>query len=448
MKTTWTTLSVALAASLLAVEAQAAGFARNSHSTGSVGNTNFSTGYNFHQGNRSSSTLKSSGQFLVKHNGPSGPTKLGPLNTANRFNTVAAKNLAGKLNLNTVAAKNRAGMLNLRQETTTGTKDPRTGQDLSKNANPGFGLPGGKDLSKEFPSAERQWNDRLKGSLGGGSDYLGEGTPFDDKPGSNPMDDFLGQHGKNIPDPLAGQGKGRSGFSPAQDAPGTGSVTVGQVTMEEDTRIICASDYVSPKDSGAKKDECIAVEYDRDGGFKTETDRKMAVDFWRKWMPKGGSSGQQYEGEGGYTGGGGHSANDLYIGSNGRMTGKVVGGRDPGEAGLGKDTGGKMPALFEAIGKYVAQGGKVRGGKAGYQGNDSGLGQDTGGAAEKRISGLKKATDAQRFIIDPNAPNPEETPWWLREKVSPMGQASTAQVNAVQAGLEQGVAAQQKEAAK
>ena len=52
------------------------------------------------------------------------------------------------------------------QETTTGTKDPRTGQDLSKNANPGSGLPGGKDLSKEFPSGEQQWNDRLKGSLG------------------------------------------------------------------------------------------------------------------------------------------------------------------------------------------------------------------------------------------------------------------------------------------
>ena len=129
------------------------------------------------------------------------------------------------------------------------------------------------------------------------------------------------------------------------------------------------------------------------------------------------------------------------------MTGKVVGGRDPGEAGLGQDTGGRMPARFEAIGKYVAQGGKVRGGKAGYQSGDSGLGQDVGGAAESRISGLKKAIDAQRFIIDPNAPNPDQIPWWMREKVSPMGQASNAQVNGVQAGLEKGVAAEQKKAA-
>ena len=340
---------------------------------------------------------------------------------------------------------NTAGLLRERfQETTTGTKDPRTGQDLSKNANPGSGLPGGKDLSKEFPSGEKRWNDRLKGSLGGGSDCVGDGTPFDDKPGSNRVDDFLSRHGGNIPDPLAGQGKGRSGFSPADDAPGSGSVTVGQITME-DTRIICASDYVSPKDSGAKRDECIAVEYDRDGGFKTDVDRKMLIDFWRKWMPKG-SSDQQYEGEGGYTGGG-RSANDLYVGSAGRMTGKVPGGHDAGEAELGKDTGGRMPALVEAIGKYVAQGGRVHGGKAGYQGSDSGHGQDIGGAAEKRISGLKKATDAQRFSIDPNAPNPEEIPWWLREKVSPMGQASTAQVDAVQAGLAQGVAAQQEKAA-
>ena len=131
---------------------------------------------------------------------------------------------------------NKAKLLKERlQETTTGTKDPRTGQDLSKNANPGIGLPGGRDLSKEFPSGEKQWNDRIKGSLGGGSDYLGEGTPFDDKPGSNPVDDFLDQHGGNIPDPLAAHGKNRSGFSPAEDQ-GT-------------TSIICASDYIPRKTS-------------------------------------------------------------------------------------------------------------------------------------------------------------------------------------------------------
>ena len=58
----------------------------------------------------------------------------------------------------------KAGLWKQRlQETTTGTKDPRTGQDLSKNANPGNWLPGGKDLGKEFPSAEKQWNERMKG---------------------------------------------------------------------------------------------------------------------------------------------------------------------------------------------------------------------------------------------------------------------------------------------
>jgi hypothetical protein len=459
MKTTWTILSVALAVSFLAVEAQAAGFARNSHSTGSVGKTNFSTGNNFHQGNLNSSTLKSSSQLLVKHNGTTSPTKLGPLNTANNFNTVASKNHVGNLNLKTVAAKNLAVKLNLNQETTTGIKDPRTGQDLSKNANPGYGLPGGKDISKEFPSAEQQWNDRLKGTLAGGSDYIGNGTPFDDKPGSDPMGDFLGQHGGNLPDPLAGYGQGRSGFSPAdadpaqapvqdppgQDHPGGPSATGGEVTLGS-SYIICASDFVSPKDSGAKKDECIEVQYDRDDGFKTEADRKMLVDFWLKWVPKGNND-QQYEGEGGYTGGGGHSANDLYIGSNGRMTGKVVGGYDPGEAGVGKDTGGRLPAQFEAIGKYVSRGGKVHG-KAGFQSGDSDLGQDIGGAAENNISGLKKAIDAQRFIIDPNAPNSEEIPWWLRDRVSPMDKASTAQVNAMQVDLQQGVAAHQNEAAK
>jgi hypothetical protein len=224
-------------------------------------------------------------------------------------------------------------------------------------------------------------------------------------------------------------------LSPAEDAPDQGS-----------TSIYCASDYIGAEDLGKAGDVCVIIEYDGQGGFKTETDRKMAIDFEREWVPKG-SNGQQYEGEGGYTGGGGHSANDLNVGSNGRMTGKVVGGRDPGAAGLGQDTGGRMPARFEAIGKYVSQGGKAHGGKAGYQGGDSGLGQDVGGAAEKRISGLKKATDARRFIIDPNAPNPEEIPWWLEEKVSPMCQASNAQVNGVQAGLEQGAAAQQKKVA-
>jgi hypothetical protein len=495
MKTTWTILSVALAASLLAVEAQAADFARKSHSTGSVGNTNISTGNNFHQGNPSSSALKSSGQLLVRQNGTSDLTKLAPLSAANKFNTVAAKNTAVNLNLNhqgnlsssalkssgqllvrqngtsgltklgtlstankfnTIAAKNVAGKLNLNQETTTGINDPRTGQDLSKDANPGFGLPGGKDISKEFPSAEQQWNDRLKGTFAGGSDYLGDGTPFDDKPGSNPMDDFLGQHGGNIPDPLAAYGSGRSGFSPANDAPadadpdyeaptvdssGGTSATNEEITLHS---MLCGSDIIGKENIGKAGDDCIVIEIDGKGNFDT----KMVNDFLDVWEPKPKDSGdQQYEGEGGYTGGSGHSVNDLYIGSIGRMTGKVVGGYDPGEVGVGKDTGGRLPAQFEAIGKYVSRGGKVHG-KAGYQSGDSGHGQDIGGAAENNISGLKKAIDAQRFIIDPNARSDEEIPWWLREKVSPQDKASTAQLNAVQAGLEQGVSAQQNEAAK
>jgi hypothetical protein len=478
MKTTCTILSVVLAASLLAVEAQAADLTHNSRSTGSVGKASFSTGKNFHQGNLNSSALKSSGQLLVKHNGPTSPIKLGQLNTANNVNTVAAKNIAGKLNLNTVATKNAVGKLNINtiavksladkmnlktaklsqerlHETTTGTKDPRTGQDLSKNANPGFGLPGGKDLSKDFPSAEQQWNDRLKGSLAGGTDYLGQGTPFDDTPGSNPTDDFLNQHGANIPDPLAGYGQGRSGFSPAQDEPagddpdyeapavdssGGTSATNEEITLHS---MLCGSDIIGKENIGKAGDECIVIEIDGKGNFDT----KMVNDFLKDWLPKG-SSDQQYEGEGGYIGGSGHSANDLYIGTNARMTGKGVGGRDPGDAGLDKDTGGKTPARFEAIEKFVAQGGKVRGVKAGFQSGDSGHGQDIGGAAENKISGLKKISDAQRFIIDPNASNPEEIPWWLREKVSPMAKANTAQVNAVEAGLEQGVAAQQNEAAE
>ena len=124
-----------------------------------------------------------------------------------------------------------------------------------------------------------------------------------------------------------------------------------------------------------------------------------------------------------------------------------MGSRDPGGAGLGQDTGGRMPARFEAIEKFVARGGKVRA-KAGYQGSDSGLGQDVGGAAERRVSGLKKAHDSQRFVIDPNAVNPDQIPWWLQEKVSPLNQASAAQVNGAQAGLAKGFAAQRKNTAK
>jgi hypothetical protein len=148
----------------------------------------------------------------------------------------------------------------------------------------------------------------------------------------------------------------------------------------------------------------------------------------------GDSHGQQYDGEGGCTGGG-HNASDLNSGAARHVSGKVVGGRDPGSAGLGQDTGVRLPARLQAIGKYVAQGGRVHGGKGGYQGSGAGLGQDIGGTAEKKISGVKKAADAQRFNIDPNAPNPDELPWWARTKVSTRTQASNAQASGVQQGV-------------
>ncbi|MHB8898829.1 MAG: hypothetical protein ACYC6Y_08800 [Thermoguttaceae bacterium] len=311
-------------------------------------------------------------------------------------------------------------------KTTTGVKDPWTGRSLSNHDNLGHGLPGGHDLSKDFPSAEQRWNNRFKGPLGGGTDYLGQGTPFDKKPGSSPMDDFLGQHGANLPDPLAASGTGRTGASPAQDGEGTGSVTWGEITVDHGTTsVICASDYMSAADLGSAGDECAVVQLDGQGDFKTEADRQIANDFLSKWVP-GGSNGQQYEGEGGYNGGGGHSANDLTFRPAGPLGGRKVGGRDPGDAGLGQDSGERLPAQMEAINKYLAQGGKIRGAKAGFQGTDSGLGQDVGGAAAGRVSALKNALDAQRFVADPNARPADEMPWWIQEKVAPATQAAAA----------------------
>jgi hypothetical protein len=316
---------------------------------------------------------------------------------------------------------NAAGLFHdLVQETTPGMKNPWTGQDLSGDSHPGSGLPGGPDIGQEFPSGQ-QWIDRLNGFLSGGSDYLGEGTPFEDTPGSDPADDFLSQHGANIPDPFAGFGNSRPGFSPAEDDSGSGSVTVGEITVEPgSTDIVCASDFLGAEDLGKGGDECVVIQRDGQGNYKTDADKALNDYFWNKWVPKGEDD-QQYEGEGGYTGGDGHCAGDLYLGYNARMTGKVVGGHDPDGPGLGQDTGRQMPAFLEAIEKYFAQGGSVHCGTAGYQGGDSGFGHDTGGAAEDKVSGLKQAIDAQRFVADPNAPNPEEVPWWIEEVVSPMG---------------------------
>ncbi len=450
MKNIWTTLSVALAVSLLAVEAQAGGNGRKPQFAGSAGRTSFSTGRSFQQGN---STLNASGQFLVKHNGPNGFANLGPLNAATRLRTAAVNPPAGNLNLSPVVAKNLAGtlkfktsaanpppgMLNLNQITTPVMKNPWTGQDLSQNANPGSGLPGGMDLGKAFPSGQQQWNDRVSGALGGGSDYLGQGTPFGSTPGSDPANDFLNQHGGSIPDPLAAAGKDSSGVSPVDDDQTQndqnqngqtqndqnqndqnqndnekGSVTVGEIKL---LSMLCGSDIIGKENIGKDGDECIIVEYGNNDNFNVT----MANNFLRDWLPKGTHDSQE-DGEGGC--GGGYTTHDLNIGSIGRMTGKAGGDRDPGQPGLGQDTGRKMPARIEAIGKYVAQGGKVLG-KAGYQGSDSGHGQDMGGLAEGKISDMEKAIDAQRFIVDPNAKDPEQAPWWIQKVVSPKAQQTT-----------------------
>ena len=203
----------------------------------------------------------------------------------------------------------KAGLSKQRlQETTTGTKDPRTGQDLSKNANPGSWLPGGKDLGKEFPSAEKQWNERMKGALGGGLNDLSDGTPFDDKPGSNPADDFLKQHGGNIPDPLAGSGSGRSGFSPASDGPGqwlrnfgltnpfgpgnnaeesgSGSVTVGEIIFDAGI-VDCASDHITEADSGNLGITSSAINYDGDDVSRPKGSDKGGTISGKSGCPKG-----------------------------------------------------------------------------------------------------------------------------------------------------------------
>lgn len=225
----------------------------------------------------------------------------------------------------------------------------------------------------------------------------------------------------------------------------------------------CGSDFVGREFTEATGgDDCVVIDYGGNTNYKTPVDAKIHYEFMRQWYPthkfdengngvfddvpqddndngdddgqQDGNDGQQYDGEGGYTGGG-HNANNLNSGAARRVSGKGVGGRDPGSAGLGQDTGVRLPARLQAIGKYVAQGGRVHGGKGGYQGSGAGLGQDVGGAAEKKISGVKKATDAQRFNIDPNAPNPDELPWWARTKVSTRTQASNAQASAVQQGV-------------
>jgi hypothetical protein len=322
------------------------------------------------------------------------------------------------------------------QETTAGVKDPRTGDIIPEDK--GAGLPGA-GTGTTMPSAADQWNNRFGAS--GAGDFTG-GTPFDKNPGSNSMDGFFGTYGGNIPDPLAAYGTGRPGTSPAESADSGGSSGDDMsVTTNEDGSFTL---WV-PVGEGADR-EFYLIEFDAQGNLKTDDGTTAQgtsnsagttsnqIGLGTTDPSKGGSRGQQYEGEGGYTGGSGHSANDIMVGSSGRMTGKVPGTYDPGSPGLGQDTGGKTPALFQAIEKYVAQGGKVRGGTAGYQPGDSGLGQDTGGNQGSRVSGLKKAINSQRFVIDPDTRYVEQVPWWLEKKVSPR-EMSAAQASAMPAGV-------------
>ena len=349
-----------------------------------------------------------------------------------------------------------------RKETTGGVQNPKTGEVLSPDTPPGSGLTGG-DFGNKMPSGEDQWNNRF-GNAGAGD--VTSGTPFDSNPLSNPMDGFFNQFGGNLPDPLSAYGSGRSGISPAEagsngfggevvegssSTPGTngfgGEVVEGSSSTPGTNGFggeVVEGSSSTPGTNGfggevvgtSSSSSGAAGGKAADGGnsgFRLPGTNKYYY-FEYDQSGSSGSHDQQYEGEGGYAGGTGHSANDLTVGSTGRMTGNGVGGTDPGDAGLGKDTGGKTPALFVAIEKYMAQGGKVRGVKGGYQPGDSGQGQDIGGTSEGRIFGLKNALGARRFIIDPDATYAEQVPWWMEKVVSPGEQTGAAQVNAVQEG--------------
>jgi hypothetical protein len=326
--------------------------------------------------------------------------------------------------------------------TQTGVKDPKTGEEIPVDKSKG--LPGG-GISGQMPSAEDQWNNRFGA---GGNGELGSGTPFDNNPFSNPMDDFLNQHGGNIADPVEAYGSSGAGISPAEGAEGAegSSWDVSTTTNEDGSYTV----WVSVDNGGDQGREYILLEFDAEGNSKNgggDTQfSENSIGVESRMMQQGetdpvkglGSRGQQYEGEGGYTGGTGHSANDLVIGGSRRITGKVPGSYDPGNAGLGQDTGSTMPAVFGAIETYVSQGGKVRG-KGGYQPGEAGLGQDTGGG-QNRVTGLKNAIAAQRFIIDPNARYAEQIPWWLERKVSPTTVNAAAGINGMQAGAVPGAA--------
>jgi hypothetical protein len=90
MKTNWIVFSAALAASLLAVEAQAGGSGHSSHSMSSVSRPSFSNSHVYQPSNTGKSTGKSPGQILGKYNGASGPTKFTGLSTNGPTNKLNA----------------------------------------------------------------------------------------------------------------------------------------------------------------------------------------------------------------------------------------------------------------------------------------------------------------------------------------------------------------------
>ena len=328
-----------------------------------------------------------------------------------------------------------------------GIPDLRTGRDLS-NGNPGSGLPGVP--STGFPSGAQQWNDRINGFLSGGNGDLGTGMPFGSNPWSDPVGDFFNQHGSNIPDPLAASGKSGLGLSPADEGSdenstdgaskessndtGKGSVTVpsDEIWVVPGTMsVVCGSDVSPPSDfAPGGTDGCAVIQYNDDGSFKSDADRQIAIDYINTWYSKGngkdngnGNKEPVDDGQGG-CGGDGLRVGDLNGGSAAQMTGKVVGGHNTDGPGLGQDTGHKMPGPIDAIGKYIARGGKVIG-KAGYQGSDSGHGQDIGGAAADKVSAVQKAIEAHQFDVNPNAAPEDQIPWWIQAVVSPKTATTT-----------------------
>ena len=98
MKTSQTllTMALSLAGSLLAIEAQAGGVARNQYSEGSRGSTNVATAPNLQQGKPNSSTAKSAGQKLGNHNPADGKARGSPSDNSNKSGQVNKLYTAGE----------------------------------------------------------------------------------------------------------------------------------------------------------------------------------------------------------------------------------------------------------------------------------------------------------------------------------------------------------------